>query len=275
MYDKKMNRVFLKRIEAPNVKLSDFYLGAKITIFARVLHVVEYGDIATQRKQTSERERTFGMIKPDSYQNLGKIIDAVQKQGFSISKLKMSKFQKATAEKFYAEHIGKPFFEGLQNFMTSDVCVGMELVDTGAIGGWRQFIGPTNSTKAKAEAPTSIRAMFGTDGQRNAVHGSDSQESANREIDFFFGPQKNMSTTAQLNNCSLCIIKPHIIKEGKAGQVIDMILQAGFEIAAMEMFYLSRPIIEEFYDVYKGVLPEYLPVIEHLSNGPSIALEIR
>lgn len=67
MYDKKMNRVFLKRIEAPNVKLSDFYIGAKVTIFSRVLHVVEYGDIATQRKQTNERERTFGMIKPDSY----------------------------------------------------------------------------------------------------------------------------------------------------------------------------------------------------------------
>lgn len=50
MYDKKMNRVFLKRIEAPNVKLSDFYIGAKVTIFARVLHIVEYGDIATQRK---------------------------------------------------------------------------------------------------------------------------------------------------------------------------------------------------------------------------------
>lgn len=77
MYDKKMNRVFLKRVEAPNVKLSDFYLGAKVTIFSRVLHIVEYGDIATQRKQTTERERTFGMIKPCSYQNIGKIIDAV------------------------------------------------------------------------------------------------------------------------------------------------------------------------------------------------------
>jgi hypothetical protein len=50
MYDKKMNRVFLKRIEAPTVKLSDFYLGAKVTIFSRCLNIVEYGDIATQRK---------------------------------------------------------------------------------------------------------------------------------------------------------------------------------------------------------------------------------
>ena len=84
-----------------------------------------------------------------------------------------------------------------------------------------------------------------------------------------------MQTTAVLDNCTLCLIKPHIIKEGKLGQVLDMILESGFEISAMELFNLSRPIIEEFYDVYKGVLPEYLPVIEHLSNGPVVALEIR
>ena len=84
-----------------------------------------------------------------------------------------------------------------------------------------------------------------------------------------------MNTTAVLNNCTLCLIKPHILREGKLGQVIDMILSAGFEISALELFNLTRPVVEEFYDVYKGVLPEYLPVIEHLSNGPVIALEIR
>lgn len=66
-----------------------------------------------------------------------------------------------------------------------------------------------------------------------------------------------------------------MIKEGLAGQIIDIILSEGFEISAMEMFNLSRPVVEEFYDVYKGVLPEYLPLIEHLSNGPIIALEVR
>lgn len=54
-----------------------------------------------------------------------------------------------------------------------------------------------------------------------------------------------------------------------------MILSEGFEISAMEMFHLDRPTIEEFYDVYKGVLPEYVPLIEHLTSGPSIILEIR
>jgi nucleoside-diphosphate kinase len=84
-----------------------------------------------------------------------------------------------------------------------------------------------------------------------------------------------MKSSAVLNNCSLCLIKPHIIRSGQAGQVIDMILQSGFEISAMELFYLSRPVIEEFYSIYKGVLPEYVPLIEHLSNGPVIALEVR
>lgn len=82
MYDKKMNRMFVKRVELPTVKLSDLFVGAKITIFARVLNIQEYGDVATARKQSVERESTFAMIKPDSYQNMGKIIDAVQAGGF-------------------------------------------------------------------------------------------------------------------------------------------------------------------------------------------------
>jgi nucleoside-diphosphate kinase len=154
----------------------------------------------------------------------------------------------------------------------------MELIANGAIQKWRQFIGPTNSDKARAEAPNSIRAMFGTDGTKNAVHGSDSPTSARREIDFWFGGDAStraMQTTAVMNNCTMCIIKPHIIKNGQVGQVIDMILNAGFEISAAEMFNLSRPMIEEFYCVYKGVLPEYVPLIEHMSNGPTLMLEVR
>lgn len=115
---------------------------------------------------------------------------------------------------------------------------------------------------------------------KNALHGSDSQGSCKRESAFFFGDgieaaKRPMKTTAVLNNCSLCLIKPHIIAEGLTGQVIDMILEAGFEISAMELFNLSRPVTEEFFDVYKGVLPEYLPLVEHISNGPVIALEVR
>jgi len=112
----------------------------------------------------------------------------------------------------------------------------------------------------------------------NAVHGSDSVGSVKREIGFWFegeSKSKPMKTTAQLKNCTLCIIKPHIVQSGQAGMIIDMILNEGFEISAMEMFYFNRPTIEEFYDVYKTVLPEYVPQVEHFISGPSIVLEVR
>jgi nucleoside-diphosphate kinase len=104
--------------------------------------------------------------------------------------------------------------------MSSDVCIGMELIADGAIKKWRQFIGPTNTQTAKAEAPKSLRALFGTDGTKNACHGSDSTESAAREIEFWFGGDAStraMKTTAVMNNCSLCIIKPHIINNCQLG----------------------------------------------------------
>lgn len=174
--------------------------------------------------------------------------------------------------------MGKEFFPNLSQAMLSDVTIGMELVHNDAVKKWRETIGPTNTAVAKKDAPNSIRAAFGVDGTLNACHGADSQESFQREAGLWFGgmpAQRLLRTTAVLNNCSLLLIKPHIVKEGLVGQIIDMILEAGLEISAMELFNLSRPVVEEFFDVYKGVLPEYLPLIEHMSNGPMIALEVR
>ena len=279
MYDVKMNRIFLKKQQIPSIQLDDFFIGSQVTILSRVLKVTDYGDVHTRRHFEGSRQRTFAMIKPDCYLQMGKIIDCVQQAGFTINQLKMSRFNPDTASQFYAEHQGKPFFQGLKEFMCSDVAVGMELVNNDAVGKWREVIGPTNTDRAKAEAPGSIRGLFGTDGTKNAVHGSDSIGSYKREAGFWFGgnepADRPMQTTAVLDNCTLCLIKPHIIREGKAGQVIDQILEAGFEISAMEMFNLNRAVIEEFYCVYKNVIPEYLPIIENFSSGPLIALEVR
>ena len=187
MYDVKNARIFLKKTEIPSLQLEDFYVGAKVTILSRAMKVTDYGDVRTRQKFESFRGRTFAMIKPDCYQHIGKILDQVAASGFEISKLKMSKFTKQSAGQFYAEHQGKPFFENLTNMMTSDVTVGMELVATDAVAKWRQTIGPTNSEVAKREAPSSIRAKFGTDGTRNATHGADSEVSCKRESEFWFG----------------------------------------------------------------------------------------
>ena len=179
--------------------MKNLHIGAVVTVTARQLKIIEYGDVATRKRFEVDRQRTFAMIKPDAYVHIGKIIDAVYQNGFKIAKLKMSKFTPATAEVFYGEHRDKPFFPNLRQFITSDVVVGMELVAENAIDKWRTLIGPTNTLVAKEQAPESLRAYFGTDGTKNAVHGSDAPSSVKREVGFWFegdAKARPMKTTA-------------------------------------------------------------------------------
>jgi nucleoside-diphosphate kinase len=274
IHDIKNKKVFLKKLVYPDITLIDLYLGSDINIFSRKMKIVDYGDAFTRKKFQETSSSTYGMIKPDAYMNIGKIIDMIYNVGgFTISKLKMMRFSRDVAGEFYQEHKGKPFFDNLINFMTSDLIVGMELVHKDAVKTWREFIGPTNSITARQTAPNSLRSYFGTDGSKNAVHGSDSDTSSSRELKFVFNGC--IKSQPILNNCSCLIIKPHAISEGNAGKIIDIILSEGFEISSMEMFYLDKTTAEEFYEVYKGVLPEYASIIDHVTTGPIIALEVR
>jgi nucleoside-diphosphate kinase len=81
--------------------------------------------------------------------------------------------------------------------------------------------------------------------------------------------------SAYFTNCTCAIIKPHVVAAGLAGEIIDSILEEGFEISAMQMFSLDRPTSEEFLEVYRGVLPEFPAISEHMTTGPCIVMEIR
>jgi len=214
MYDVKNSRIFLKKQQIPSIALDNFFIGAQVTVLARVLRVIDYGDVHTRKHFETSRQRTFAMIKPDCYAQMGQIISAIQNGGLTINKLKMSRFNRGSVEQFYAEHKEKAFFPNLAQFITSDVVIGMELVGNNAVAQWRQLIGPTNTMTAKSQAPQSLRALYGSDGTKNAVHGSDSLGSYKREHDYWFGgeepAERPMKTTAVLNNCTLCLIKPHI-----------------------------------------------------------------
>ncbi len=130
------------------------------------------------------KERTLLMIKPDAVKarRIGKIIDLVE-QEFAIQGIRMKRFQREEAERFYAVHRGKPFFETLVDFITSGPVVGLLLEGENIVERVRQFIGATDPAKA---APGTIRALYGTSITANAVHASDSPESAAYEIPFFF-----------------------------------------------------------------------------------------
>ena len=114
------------------------------------------------------------------------IIQAIEDDGFVIVGQLKRTLTKEEAETFYGEHQGKAFFERLISFMTSGQVVALALERENAVKAWRNKMGPTNTLKALKEAPESLRTLYGTDGTQNATHGSDSDFSAARELQFWF-----------------------------------------------------------------------------------------
>ena len=129
--------------------------------------------------------RTFAIIKPDAVKNgyTGKIYDRILKADFKILCAKLLRMTIGQAEGFYAVHKERPFFNELTEFMSSGACMVLALEKDDAVNEWRKTIGATNPDDADLGT---IRKDFATNIQENAVHGSDSNENAEKEIGFFF-----------------------------------------------------------------------------------------
>ena len=129
--------------------------------------------------------RTFAIIKPDAVKNgdTGKIYDRILKVGFTILSAKLLRMTNTQAEGFYDVHSDRPFFNELTIFMSSGACMVLALEKENAVNEWRKTIGATNPEDAELGT---IRKDFATNVQENAVHGSDSDENAEKEIGFFF-----------------------------------------------------------------------------------------
>ena len=134
---------------------------------------------------------SFAMIKPDAVAagNVGAILVHVQQAGFQIRALRMVRLSRVEAEAFYAVHRGRPFYEELVGFMCSGRAVAMVLEKPNAVAAWRATIGATDPAEA---APGTIRRLLAESKGRNAVHGSDSDETAASEVAFFF-PERELA----------------------------------------------------------------------------------
>jgi nucleoside-diphosphate kinase len=131
-------------------------------------------------------ERTLAMVKPDAIHRFDEIEDIILRSGFTVLNKRRVQLTPEQASEFYAEHFGKLFFPSLVAYMSSGPIVAVALAREKAVTYWRELIGPTNTHTARMTHPDSLRAIFGTDDQRNGLHGSDSAQSAAREIRFFF-----------------------------------------------------------------------------------------
>ena len=133
--------------------------------------------------------RTLAIIKPDCVKKglIGEVIAKIQQTGFKIIAMKMTHLTGETASGFYEIHKGKPFFEGLIQYMTSNPCVPIVLEKENAVEDFRKLIGATDPQKA---AEGTIRKLYAESITYNIIHGSDSDENAAKEISFFFSTKE-------------------------------------------------------------------------------------
>ena len=130
-------------------------------------------------------ERTLVLIKPDGVARglVGEVLGRIERKGYRIVALEQRTLEASIAEEHYGEHKGKPFFEDLVAFITSGPLVAAVIEGPDAILSWRSMMGATNPANA---APGTIRGDLATEMQNNVTHGSDSTESAAREVALFF-----------------------------------------------------------------------------------------
>jgi nucleoside-diphosphate kinase len=134
----------------------------------------------------ADAQRTFVMVKPDGVKRrlVGEVVRRIEAKGYEIREMKLFTIDESLAQKHYAEHTEKPFFGELISFITSGPVVAMVVEGPDAVQAMRQIMGATNPLEA---TPGSIRGDFANVITENIVHGSDSPESAEREVNLFFG----------------------------------------------------------------------------------------
>jgi nucleoside-diphosphate kinase len=164
-----------------------FYLNLKGRIFLKLIY-----NVLKTSKGGELMERTLVMIKPDGVERnlIGKIISIFEENGLRVVALKKVRLSKEQAKAFYIVHKERPFYDSLTDYMSSGPIVAMVLEGENAIKKVREIMGATDPKEA---AEGTIRKLFGVDKEKNTVHGSDSPESAAKEIPFFFSDYELIS----------------------------------------------------------------------------------
>ncbi|XP_063357867.1 nucleoside diphosphate kinase 7-like [Cydia amplana] len=273
--DPQKGKNLLRRVQLPTLTMEMLQIGNIVNIFAKLILIRDCAPI-TKRTLFNKMESTFAFIKPGPPSDNGKILTYIMKKGFRIVRMKNAKVTKELAMEIYQNCAGGEMLPIIIDYVTSGEVVALELVAPDAVKYFRSCLGATDPKKA---APGTLRYLYGHDTLRNVAHGCNTREDAAKIIDWFFGQENNRPKVpyqATLKDCTCCVIKPHVLIDGHLGNVIDRISTSDiFYISAMAMFSVKIHDAKEFFEIYKGVLPEYEEMCIHLSEGKCVALEVK
>ncbi|XP_065108430.1 thioredoxin domain-containing protein 6 [Paramisgurnus dabryanus] len=204
-------------------------------------------------------ERTLALIRPDAArENREEILGRIHASGFKVAMQKEIMLSEDQVRQFYSSHLEEEYFPSLLQNMTSGPVLALALVKDGAVQHWRKILGPKDLIQAKNEEPDCLRAQFSTESSNvNQLHGSGSSEEAEKEINFFFPPEK-----------TLAVIKPDT--EHKE-EILNEIQARGFTISHLKDAALSREMAEEFYKEHRDK-PFFGQLVDYMCRGPCTML---
>ncbi|XP_053604531.1 nucleoside diphosphate kinase homolog 7-like [Plodia interpunctella] len=273
--DPDKGKFLLRRQQLPPLKLEMLQVGNIVNIFSKLIHITDTAPI-TRKVLFKGVESTFALIKPSPPSIHGSVITFIMQNGFRIVNMKNGTVDKDHAIQLYRSISGNNMLPLIIDYITSSEVIGLELVAPNAVAKWRSCLGATNPKDA---APGTLRRLYGQDMLRNVAHGCNDIDDAKENLELFFGYQGKVPRVpfrATFKDCTCCIIKPHAIMDGNIGSIIEMIATSDkFYISAMAMFLVKNANALEFFEVYKGILPEYENMCIHLTEGKCVAMEVK
>eukprot|EP01041_Mallomonas_annulata_P006073 gene6073-12256_t len=255
MVDLKSKKLFLKKSNCPpEITVSDFFLGNKINLLARDLEIVDYGDSFTRQKLQHQTQRSIVILTPDSYHNWGKVVDAM------INRLNLVKLRMIHMSENQAEGVCQILAVNLRRIgpLARGLCLVLYLHGEDGIGVTANLADNLKIDYSAGENEPAL--MCPTNGT---------------EVNELMILLEECPSTPTLDNCTCCLIKPHAIKEKNVGKILDVIISQGYELSALETIHFDKIQAEEFLEVYRGVIPDFVDQINHMTSGISIALELR
>lgn len=255
MKDVSTNRKFLKRTKLPlTFSKADFVLGGQVQLFSRDLKLARYANSFTEKVLDATNEKTIIIVAPFLYPEIGKIISEVEKAELNLLNCKTLFLSEPTYEKLaMAMKAPWTFKNHIQSGITTAV----------------SFRGANGIHRVKGLCDEKWMKSF-----RNGIICAETCDEVHALDGLLFTPQKLSTARCIDMESTCCVIKPHILKSRTCGDVLDAILSNGCEISAMQLFHLDRSSAEEFYEIYRGILPDLNAVVDHLCSGPILVMEI-
>lgn len=274
MIDVKKNKIFLRRTHCEDISLKDLFIGNSIKIFSRILKIVNYTDSHTRNfLESTNYECSIGLFRPHAGDKKSELLQNLVNHGFEFINLIMVEFNEEL-KRVMSQHEATARIP-VTSMLNGPVIV-FQVRGVSAVQKLQDFVGPQDREEALRNSPHSIRAKYSHLSSSNLYVANEENVTDLTEIFFPTShPRIHLRPYCTQDNTTLCIIKPHALKQGQMADIIRMIEDNKFEITGMRMLLMDNNSVVRLLEIYHGVVSEYPGYVTQLLSGKCLALEIQ